>query len=88
METSLFKTLSEETNQKILLKLSEKPYTVTELFKELKEIKYRESIFKALEKMRKQKLVSKKYVATLRGYKYKTSFSRIVINNKLKVKID
>jgi len=57
------------------------------LFKGIPEIKYRESIFKAIKKLQQIGLIERKYVESLQGYKYSLSFKKIEINNQLSVRL-
>jgi len=80
-------TLGDETRVKILKILSEKKMTTTELFKQLPEISYRESVFKALKKLQQTGLVKRKFEPKTRAYRYFTSFGIIKINNKMQITI-
>jgi len=61
------------------------PSTVTEIYNKLK-LSRRESIFKALEKLRKNELVKRNFSENIGGYKYSLNFSKIIIKKDLTIK--
>jgi len=78
----VFKTLSTLSHRIILKELASGPKTVMDLFASLKreknlDIKNRESVYKALEKLRKAKLVKKYYDENRKKMFYKLSFKKI-----------
>jgi len=79
--------LGDETKSKIIAMLASKEMTLTEIFKAIPELKYRESAFKALNKLCASRFVKKRFVTKIRAYKYSTNFKRITINQKLTIKI-
>jgi len=80
--------LGDNTKVKILQALAEKEMTTTEIFKKMPEIRYRESVFKALKKLQQTSLIKRKFSTKTRAYKYSTNFKRIIINNKIQLKIE
>lgn len=83
----LGETLTDQTRLKLLLILSKQKLSTTELFKKMPEISYRESIFKALKKLRALGLVDREYNEKKHGFDYFACFSSIKINANLDVKI-
>lgn len=75
------KVFSNKSWVKILSLISREPMTVSELEKEIKGIKRRESIYKALEFMRELGLVERKISEEKGAQEYETSFERVVIND-------
>ena len=83
--------LSLKTRREILRTIVSRPKTLMEIYEELQErkstpIKYRESVYKALEKLVSVGLVEKTY--DKRIVRYKSKFSKIVadlINEKLRL---
>jgi DNA-binding transcriptional ArsR family regulator len=84
---SIAAILGDNTKVKILKTLAEEQLTTTELFKKLPEIRYRESVFKALKKLEETGLVRKRFIPKLRGYRYFSAFKQIRIDRKMQVKI-
>jgi DNA-binding transcriptional ArsR family regulator len=82
MESELFRLLANPTNQQILIRLNKSSATVTQIYLDL-NLNRRESVFKALEKMRKNNLVKRKYSEKISGYKYSVAFSKIIITKNL-----
>jgi len=78
----IISALNSELRREILKILAEKPYTVLEVRDKLKtkgmDVKYRETIYRALEKLVDAGLVEKYYVKE-RGLCYKLSLTRIEI---------
>ena len=75
--------LSLKTRREILRTIVARPKTLMEIYEELQEkksipIKYRESVYKALEKLVSVGLVEKTYEK--RTVRYKSKFSKIVVN--------
>lgn len=74
--------LNSELRREILKILAEKPYTVLEVQDELKtrgfNVKYRETVYRALEKLVDAGLVEKYYVKE-KGICYKLSLTCIII---------
>jgi Fe2+ or Zn2+ uptake regulation protein len=87
----VIQTLSLKTRREILRTIADRPKTLMEIYDELREkktapIKYRESVYKALEKLVSVGLVEKIYEK--RTVRYKSKFSKIVadlINEKLRL---
>ena len=80
--------LGDKTKVQILQILGDRPLTVTEIYNRLKyKVKYRESIFKALEKLRKAMLVERKYSEKKKAFEYSANFKRIEINQKGELKL-
>ena len=80
----IIKALNSRTRRKILKILSEGPKNVKEVFIVLKEqystnIKYRESVFKALEKLVEADLVEKSYEKG-KGITYRLKRKKITID--------
>jgi len=75
--------LNSKLRREILRIVSKQPMTVIQVLEELKEmkveIKYRETIYRALEKLVDAKLVEKSYVKE-KGLCYKALGNRIIIN--------
>lgn len=80
--------LGDKTRVKILRLLSEKEMTTTEIFKEMPEIKYRESVFKALKKLAHTGLIKRRFYKKTMAYKYASNFKTIKIDNKMQLKIE
>ena len=74
--------LNSELRREILTILAEKPYTVLEVLNKLKkespDVRYRETVYRALEKLVDAELVEKFY-AKGKGLCYKLSSTRITI---------
>lgn len=82
--------LSLKTRREILRTIVARPKTLMEIYEELKKknipIKYRESVYKALEKLVSVGLVDKTYEK--RTVRYKSKFSKInvdLISEKIKL---
>jgi len=75
--------LNSRLRMEILKILAKEPKTVIEVLEELKkrkvEVKYRETVYRALEKLFDAELVEK-YYAKEKGICYKLTVNRIVIN--------
>ncbi|GEM_PF-2254952 len=84
----LAETIGDRTRVKILILLSEKKLTTTEIFKQMPEIKYRESIHKALKKLEQSGLIKRKFDPKVKGYKHFTAFKKIQINYKLEITME
>lgn len=81
--------LSIKTNR-IILSVLDEPKTSMEVFKEIKnksEVKNRESVYKALEKLKKVSLVEKNYNDKENTLYYRRKYNKIIINLK-KMKIN
>lgn len=78
----IISALNSELRREILKILAEKPYTVLEVKVRLKSkefgVKYRETVYRALEKLVDAELVEKFYVKE-KGLCYKLSSTRITI---------
>ena len=83
----MFACLSDPTKIQIIQILAAKPLSITETHKRLgQRVKYRESVFKALETLRSEKLVGRKYSEKKKAFDYFTIFKRIEINSKGELK--
>ncbi len=80
-------SLSDKTRLKILKLLAEKSLSNTEIFKAMPEIKYRESVFKAIKRLQQNSLIKRKYFESLQGYKYSLAFKKIEVGSQLVVKL-
>ena len=80
--TKVISALNSELRREILKILAEKPYTVLEVQSRLKrkgfDVKYRETVYRALEKLVDAELVEKFYVKE-KGLCYRLSLTRITI---------
>jgi len=78
------------TRLRIIIFLSEEPgLTNTELFKKLKMYggpKYRETVFKALVKLKKEGLVKREYIEK-RGFEYFLNFKGLHLSSKVNLTI-
>ena len=74
--------LNSDLRREILKVLAENTYTVLEILNKLKhkglDVKYRETVYRALEKLVDAKLVEKMYIKG-KGLCYKLSMSRLTI---------
>ena len=84
MAQNQLKALCDPTRLKILALLAEEPLTNTELYDKLEKegIFYRESVFKALEKLKNAGLVKRSHVEKI-GYKYALTFTTLQLSRKL-----
>lgn len=73
------KALSHESWVKILSLISQEPKTVSEILDKVPDIGYRESVYKALESMRKLGLIARKHSKKKRSFVYFPAFERIII---------
>ena len=80
MDEKQFKALCDPTRLRILGALAEEPMTNTEVYEKLKKqgIAYRESIFKALEKLKRAELVKREFHEKI-GYRYSLNFKELKI---------
>lgn len=82
----VFSALSSPVRIEILKIVGEKPRNVNEVLTELRkrdfQIRYRESVYKALEKLVSVGLVSKYYEPTRKGIFYKLQKARIEVDLK------
>lgn len=85
MDEAQLKAICDPTRLKILGLLAEEPLTNTELYKKLKGIAYRESIFKSLNKLGETGLVKREYKEKI-GYKYSLNFEQLKVSNNLLIK--
>ncbi len=76
--------LGDKTKVKVLQLLAEKEMTLTEVYKELK-LKYRESAYKALQKLLSAGLVKRRFDENKKAYFYSSAFKKIRINNKIEI---
>lgn len=80
--SKVISALDSALRREILKVLAEKPYTVLEVQNRLRirglDVKYRETVYRALEKLVEAKLVEKYYVKE-KGLCYKLSLTRISI---------
>lgn len=78
----IISALDSELRREILMILAEKPYTVLEVKDQLKsrgvDAKYRETVYRALEKLVDAELVEKFYVKE-KGLCYKLSLTQVTI---------
>lgn len=79
----MFSVLSRRTNRQIVKALTQGPATVKEVIKRLSELgvetRYRESVYKALEKLVSANLVKKTYVQN-KGICYELKTSKIAVD--------
>ena len=73
------KALSNDTWVRMLTLTPQKPMSVTEILERVPSINRRESIYKALESMRKVGLIEKKRLNEKGCYVYFPNFERLVI---------
>ena len=78
----IISALDNDLRREILKVLAEKPYTVLEVLNRLKrkgfEVKYRETVYRALEKLVDSELVEKSYVKE-KGLCYKLCLTHLTI---------
>lgn len=80
--SELFKT---ETNVNIVKLLSEQSMSLTELFNEIDNVKSREGVFKALQRLTRTGLVKRKFDKKLGGHKYYLDFKVIQVSSTMKI---
>lgn len=84
LHEKVFSALSSKTRLEILRILSAKPYSIGEILSDLQKkgygIKYRESIYRALEKLVAAGLVEKYYDKEEKGIKYKLIKTKLEID--------
>ena len=80
--SKIISALDSELRREVLKVLAEKPHTVLEVLNKLKnkgiDVKYRETVYRALEKLVDAELVEKHYEKG-RGLYYKLSLNRLTI---------
>ena len=86
MDENQLKAVCDPTRFKILALLAEEPLTNTELYEKMRKdgIAYRESIFKALEKLKSAGLVKRNHDEK-RGYIYSLNFASLSVGKKLSI---
>lgn len=86
MDENQLKAVCDPTRLKILALLAEEPLTNTEVYERLQKdgIDYRESIFKALEKLKASGLVKRDHKEKV-GYKYSLNFTSLSVGRKLAI---
>ena len=89
MDEKQINAICDPTRLRILGLLAEEPMTNTEIYEKLKKqgIMYRESIFKALEKLKEANLIKRQYNEKV-GYKYELNFKMLKISEKLSIELN
>lgn len=82
------KALSHQSWVKILSLISEEPMTIAEILNRMPNISYRESIYKALESMRKLNLVKRRHSNEKGSFVYFPAFERIIIRKDGSLEIE
>jgi len=78
MNEAQLKAICDPTRLQVLGYLAEKPATNTEIYKKLHKVAYRESIFKALKKLKDVGLIKREFKEK-EGYKYSLNFKELKI---------